>query len=120
MDKRFAKDAFIWGFLLWLIGYVLGIALFFVVPKSMIGSILTPIGTVITLWVLAKKIQGDSLAYFLRLAGVWTLIAVVFDYLFNVQLFGIGSSYYQMDVYLYYALTFALPLVHWHVKHRTD
>lgn len=118
MDRRFAQDAYLWGFILWLIGYVLGIVLFFVVPKEMIGWIITPVGTVITLWVLAKKVRGASFAYFLRLAAVWTLIAIAFDYIFNVQLFRIGSSYYQMDVYLYYALTLILPLIYWQAAER--
>ncbi len=107
MDKTFAKDAFFWGFVL-----------FFVVPKEMIGWILNPIGILITLWVLSRKIEGASLGYFLRLAAVWTLIAIVLDYIFNVQLFRIGSGYYQPDVCLYYALTLGLPIAYWQAEKR--
>ena len=100
-----------WGFVLWLIGYVLGIVLFAVAPPSMIGWVIMPIGTIITLWVLFKKIKGDSLQYYFLMAIIWTVIAVVFDYFFLVKMFNPADGYYKMDVYVYYALTFALPLV---------
>ena len=111
MDKQSLKDAFGWGFILWLIGYGLGIMLFTLVPLSSIGWIIIPIGVIITLWVLSKKIKADSFKYYAWLAAVWVLIAVVFDYLFIVKAFKPADGYYKLDVYLYYALTFVLPLI---------
>ena len=111
MIKQFYKDAFGWGFLLWLIGYALSIMLFAIVPFSMIGWIITPIGTIITLWVLFKKIKADTFNYFAMLAVVWVLIAIIFDYFFIVKAFNPADGYYKMDVYLYYALTLLLPLI---------
>jgi hypothetical protein len=111
MSKQFIQDAFGWGFILWLIGYVLGIVLFMVVPISMIGWIITPIGIIITLWVLFKKIQTDSLRYYAGLAIIWTLIAIVCDYFLLVKIFKPADGYYKLDVYLYYVLTLALPLL---------
>ncbi|MFH1145480.1 MAG: hypothetical protein V1707_00760 [bacterium] len=111
MVKQFYKDAFGWGFILWLIGYALGMILFSIVPLSMIGWIITPIGIVITLWVLFKKIKSDSFRYYLLLAVVWALIAIVFDYFFLVKAFKPADGYYKLDVYLYYAFTFILPLI---------
>ncbi len=110
MRKQFYIDAFFWGFVLWLIGYLLGMILFFVVPPDMIGWVILPIGIVITLWVLLKKIKGISFNYYLQLAIVWTLIAIVFDYLLIVKALKPADGYYKLDVYLYYALTFILPL----------
>ncbi len=46
--------------------------------------------------------------YYIRVGLVWTLIAIVLDYLFIVQLF--QASYYGIDVFLYYALTFLIPV----------
>ena len=116
IDIKFYIDAFIWGFLLWLIGYLLGIILFFVVPQDMIGWVILPAGIIITLWVLFKKIKGDSINNYLYLAIVWTLIAVVFDYLFIVKALNAGG-YYKLDVYLYYVLTFILPpAAYWRKK----
>jgi len=111
MTKQFFKDAFGWGFILWLIGYALGMILFSIVPLSTIGWIIMPIGTIITLWVLFKKVRGDSFRYYAFLAVVWALIAIVFDYFFLVKAFKPADGYYKLDVYLYYALTFVLPLV---------
>lgn len=111
MNKQLLKDLFGWGVILWLIGYALGIMLFTVVPISMVGWIIMPIGTIITLWVLLKKVKADSFRYYALLAVVWVLIAVVFDYFFLVKAFKPADGYYKLDVYLYYALTFALPLV---------
>ena len=111
MNRQFYKDALGWGFILWLIGYALGIILFSGVPLSMIGWIILPIGTAITLWVLFRKVTSEAFQYYLFLAVAWTLIAVVFDYFFLVKLFKPTDGYYKLDVYLYYILTFVLPLI---------
>jgi hypothetical protein len=111
LTKQFYKDAFGWGFILWFIGYVLGIMLFTVVPLSVVGWVIMPIGTIITLWVLFKKVKADSFQYYALLAVIWALIAVVFDYFFLVKAFKPEDGYYKLDVYLYYTLTFALPLI---------
>ena len=108
--KIFLNTLF-WGFVLWLIGYILGIILFSIVPPMMIGWIIMPIGIIITLWVLFKKIKGEGFLYYLKLAVVWTLIAIVFDYFFLVKVLNPADGYYKLDVYLYYALTFILPLI---------
>lgn len=114
MSRQFIKDAFGWGFALWLIGYVLGIALFAFVPPNLLGWAIMPIGIVVTLWILWKKVKGDSFRYFVLLAVVWVLIAVVCDYFFLVLAFKPADGYYKLDVYLYYALTLVLPpLVGW-------
>ncbi len=119
MTKQFLIDAFVWGFTLWLIGYLLGIALFFVVPPAILGWIIMPIGIVITLWVLLKKIKASSFQYFVKLAVVWTLIVIIFDYFFLLQLFKPADGYYKFDVYVYYALTLALPLlIGWKKRHE--
>lgn len=111
MNKKALVDLFGWGFILWLIGYGLGIMLFTLVPLSMIGWVILPVGTLIALFVLFKKIKSTSLAYYAKLSVVWTLIAIVADYLFLVQAFHPADGYYKLDVYLYYGLTFALPLI---------
>ena len=111
MSKITLKNTLGWGLLLWFIGYALGVVLFMVAPPSLIGWILTPIGTVITLWVLFKKIRPASMQQALVLSVSWTAIAVVCDYLFLVMLLKPADGYYKLDVYLYYALTFLLPLI---------
>lgn len=111
MNKSFLKDALGWGFLLWLIGYVLGIVLFMIAPPSMVGWIIMPIGIALTLWVLFKKVKGDYFKYYFVLAIAWTVIAIVFDYFFLVKLFKPADGYYKLDVYLYYVFTFVLPLI---------
>ncbi|MFA5129989.1 MAG: hypothetical protein WC477_03650 [Patescibacteria group bacterium] len=111
MSKQLLKDALGWGIGLWLIGYVLGFVLFFAVPPGMIGWVIMPIGVLMTLWVLFKKVKGDSIKYYATIAVAWTAIAIVFDYFFLVQMFKPADGYYKLDVYLYYILTFILPLI---------
>ena len=111
MTKQLLKDAFLWGLALWLVSYVLGIILFPLVPQANIGWFIMPIGIVITLWVLLKKIKADSIFYFLKISFIWTLIAIVLDYFLLVKLFKPADGYYKLDVYLYYLITFILPLV---------
>lgn len=111
MNRQLLKDALGFGSLLWLVGYILGIVFFMIVPHSLVGWIIMPIGIALTLFVLLKKIKDNSLWYYLSLAIIWTLIAIVFDYLFLVKVFKPQDGYYKLDVYLYYALTFILPLI---------
>ena len=110
-DKKFYKDTFGWGFLLWLIGYILGIILYMLMPVSAIGWIITPFETLFTLWVLIKKINSYSFQYYLVIGIVWTILAVVLDYFLIAKAFNAEDGYYKFDVYLYYALTFILPII---------
>jgi uncharacterized membrane protein len=111
MTRQFVKDAFGWGFILWLIGFALGVMLFAFVPPSLIGWVIMPIGIIITLWILWRKMKADSFRYYALLAMVWVLIAIACDYLFLVKALKPADGYYKLDVYLYYALTFVLPLI---------
>lgn len=114
MNKQLLKDGLGWGFLLWLIGYILGILLFAFVQISLMGWIIMPISTAISLWVLIKKINSKSFNYYFLLAVIWTVIAIVLDYLLLVKVFKPADGYYKLDVYLYYALTFLIPpIVGW-------
>lgn len=111
MSKKIFIDTFVWGFILWLIGYVLGILLFTVVPHGLIGWIIMPVGVMIALWVLLKKVKSHSFQSYILIAVTWTLIAITCDYVFLVKLFKPTDGYYKLDVYAYYALTFILPLL---------
>lgn len=117
MSKKFLKDSLLWGFVLWLIGYMLGMILFFIVPASLLGWVIMPIGIIITLLVLFKKIKSDSLRYYFGIAIVWALLAIICDYVFLVQILKPADGYYKLDVYLYYIITFVLPLVVGAKKH---
>jgi len=119
MNKQFLRDTLGWGFILWFIGYVLGVILIFILPPSLIGWVIMPIGLIITFWVLLKKVKLAGLRDYLILAAVWTVIAVVFDYIFIVKAFHPADGYYKPDVYLYYLLTFIAPLiVYWWKKEK--
>lgn len=116
MINSFIRSAIVWGIVLWLIGYILGFVLFPLVPTRMLGWVIMPIGIVVTIWVLATKIKQGSFGQYLRLASIWALIAMVFDYFFLVKLLKPTDGYYKPDVYVYYVLTFALPLVSWWIR----
>jgi len=106
----FVRDAIGWGLALWLIGYILGLVAFALVPTALIGWVVTPFGTLITLWVLLFRIPAGSMRAYAVLSLAWTVIAVALDYAFIVKLFNPPDGYYKFDVYVYYALTFSLPL----------
>ena len=61
MQTKMFKDGLVWGFVLWLIGYVLGIVLFPFVANAVLGWVIMPIGVILTLWVLIKKVKGELL-----------------------------------------------------------
>ncbi len=110
MNRRFAKELLGWGVALWLVGYILGIVLIGVVGTSLVGWLIMPIGVAITCWVLVSKVRSDGIARYTLLGVVWTLIAIVFDYVFIVATFH-PDGYYKPDVFVYYALTLALPVL---------
>ena len=111
MTKQFLKDTLGWGIILWLVGYILGFIFFTFLSANTIGWAIMPIGIIITLWVLCKRIKNQSFTYYVFIALIWTLIAIVFDYTFLVQILKPADGYYKLDVYLYYIVTFALPLI---------
>jgi hypothetical protein len=111
VKSRLVKTVVIWGLILWLIGYLLSVALFAFVPVSTIGWIVLPIGLAVTIWALAKRILGRSMTDYFLIGIVWTVIAVILDFLLIVKLFSPSDGYYKLDVYIYYASTFLLPLI---------
>lgn len=111
VSKQLIFDSLGWGLALWLFGYFLGILAFFFVQPVLIGWIVMPVGTGVTLLVLYKFVRSGPLSHYLIVALAWATIAVVCDYLFIVQMLKPADGYYKLDVYLYYALTFVLPLL---------
>jgi hypothetical protein len=98
------------GVALWLLGYLASLFLFFTPFAGIMGWILIAVFTPVTLAVTWWWFRGRDLAlsYFAGVGFAWTAIAVVLDYLFIVRLF--QTVYYGPDVYLYYALTFLIPV----------
>ena len=111
MDRQTLIDTLGWGLALWFIGYILGILLFFVLPAVLIGWVILPVGVLVTLYILLARISGHDLRYYALLALAWTALAIACDYLFIVLLFRPAEPYYKADVYVYYLLMVALPLL---------
>ncbi|MFA6017092.1 MAG: hypothetical protein WC744_03330 [Patescibacteria group bacterium] len=120
--KEKLLNTFVWGFVLWLVGYVAGFLLFFVVPKENIGWIITPFATILTIWVIIKKVKRPELMCYFGLGLLWTIMAIGLDYVFLVKMLKTGSAYYKLDVYLYYSLTFTLPMIvgYWKYKNKSS
>ena len=75
------------------------------------GWLIMPIGT-IALWVAFKNVGRRHAGPFLPGGPVWlTTCGVAGDYAFIVRMLKPADGYYKLDVYLYYAPTFAIPLV---------
>jgi len=116
--KKIFLNTVLWGFLLWLFGYILGFVFFAFVPKDVIGWYIMPLGLIATLWVLFKKIKRESFQCYIGLGIFWTLIAVICDYFFLVRLLK-ATTYYKLDVFIYYILTFIIPIVFgWYKFHK--
>ena len=60
LNKQFLKDAVGWGFVLWLIGYALGVMLFAFVAAHLIGWIIMPFGAAIALWVSRSSARAAA------------------------------------------------------------
>ncbi len=59
--------------------------------------------------VVVQEAGAPPVQYYAGVGLAWVLIAVVFDFLFIVLLFQ-ATTYYQPDVFLYYVLTFLIPV----------
>jgi hypothetical protein len=109
--KQWIKDTAGLGVVFWLVGYLASLVLFFSPFAASMGWILlvifTPVTLVITWWWFHKRGQLP-LQYYAGVGVAWVGIAIVLDYLFIVLLF--QASYYGSDVFVYYIITFLIPL----------
>ena len=108
--KKIFLNTVFWGFTLWLFGYILGFVFFALVPKEVLGWYIMPFGLAFTLWVLFKKIKREEFMCYIGLGVIWTIMAIVLDYVFLVKLLN-AVGYYKLDVYIYYILTLVLPII---------
>lgn len=108
--KQWIKDTAGLGTGLWLLGYFASLVLFFSPYAGAMGWIITAVFTPVTVaiawWWFGSRIL--PLAYYVGVGIAWTLVAIVLDYLFIVRLF--EAAYYEPDVFVYYALTFLIPV----------
>ena len=109
--RQWIRDTVILGILLWLIGYIASLVLFFsplyVIMGWVLIAIFTPFTLAITWWWFKGRVL--PLAYYAKVGCAWTAVAVVLDYLFIVLLF--HATYYGPDVFVYYAVTFCIPVI---------
>ncbi len=109
--KLWIKDTAGLGTVLWLIGYLASLALFFSPFAGTMGWILIAIFTPVTIaiaWWWFRQRERLPLQYYAGVGVAWVLIAVMLDFLFIVLLF--QATYYSPDVFVYYALTFLIPV----------
>jgi len=109
--KQWIKDTAGLGTALWLMGYLASLVLFFTPLAATMGWILTAIFTPVTIaiaWWWFRKRERLSLQYYAGVGIAWVVIAVVLDFLFIVLLF--QATYYEPDVFVYYALAFLIPV----------
>jgi hypothetical protein len=110
--KTVLVDALLLGVFVWLMGYLAGIFLYFVFSPDVLGWVLFAIFTPIVIFLCYRRFskRRGNVSYYLLVATVWLIIAVVFDYLFLVRLLN-PRVYYKLDVYAYYASTFLIPFL---------
>lgn len=110
-SKEKLVDLFGYGIGFWLLGYIAGIILFMFLPLNLLGWVLIIIFSPIYIYLTLKRFKNrdEEFKYYGLIAIVWTVIAIVFDYLFIVMLFS-NPNYYQIDIAVYYLITFIVPL----------
>jgi hypothetical protein len=109
--KQWVQDTAGLGTVLWLIGYLASLVLFFTPFAGIMGWILIALFTPVTIaiaWWWFRKRERLPLQYYAGVGVAWALIAVVLDSLFIVLLF--QTTYYSFDVFVYYTVTFLIPV----------
>jgi len=110
--KQWINDTAGLGMALWLIGYLASLALFFTSFAGIMGWILlavfTPVTSAIAWWWFRQREPPLPLQYYAGVGLAWMLIAIVLDFLFIVLMF--QATYYDVDVFVYYAVTFLIPV----------
>ena len=108
--KVWIKDTVGLGTMLWLLGYLVSLVIFFSPCADIMGwiiiAVFTPVTIAITWWWFKERVL--PLSYYITVGIIWAAIAIVLDYLFIVRLF--QATYYGPDVFVYYALTFLIPV----------
>jgi hypothetical protein len=109
--QQLLKDTAGIGTLLWLIGYLASLILYFSPLSYALGWVLLVIFTPFTIWVTWRWFWERTLplSYYAGVAVSWSVIAIVLDYLFIVLLFH-SLDYYKPDVFVYYAVMFLVPV----------
>jgi hypothetical protein len=109
--NQWIRDTAGLGSFFWLIGYLASLVLFFSSVAGIMGWILllvfTPVTVAITWWWFRQR-EPLSLQYYAGVGVAWMLIAMLLDFLFIVLLF--HTAYYKPDVYVYYFVTFLIPV----------
>lgn len=106
------RDTLGLGTFFWLLGYLASLVLYFSPVPYSIGWVLLVIFTPFTIWVTwwwFRQRERLPLMYYAGVGVVWMLLAIVLDYLFIVLLFD-AVEYYVLDVLVYYALMFLIPV----------
>ncbi len=105
-------DALLLGSAIWLAGYVASIVLYGFVSKAILGWILFFIFTPLTVYIayLRFRKRKETIAYYSAVALAWAVLAIIFDYVFIVKALN-AQGYYKADVFVYYLVTFLVPLV---------
>jgi hypothetical protein len=85
--------------------------LFAFVPVARLGWIIMPVMAVVSVLAAFRRIRGsqESPTYFVIVGAVWLLIAVMLDDIFLVRAF-LVQGYYDLDVFIYYALMLVVPI----------
>lgn len=109
--KELLVDTFGWGFVLWVIGFALGMMLFPFVPVAYLGFVIVPIIILITIAVAYIRLRGSNQPrlYYAVVGLVWLLYPLVLDYVFLVRAFSV-ENYYDTDLFIYYIAMFVIPL----------
>lgn len=103
------RQALLLGVAVWLLGFALSLVLFTFVPLPVLGWVL--LGPLLLVTVgAAAHVDPPNPREALPVALGWLGLALILDNVFVVRLFGV-QAFYDLDVAVYYAATFAIPLL---------
>lgn len=113
MKKYALVDTLIYGLVIWLVGFVLGMVLFPFVEISVMGWILMPVTLIVALLLslrIRRKRSAGAVSYFIGVGLSWVALSLILDYAILVKGYD-AENFYDVDIIIYYVGVLLIPIL---------
>lgn len=113
MKKYALVDTLVYGLVIWLVGFVLGMVLFPFVEISVMGWILMPVTLIVALFLsmrIRRKRSAAAVSTFIGVGLSWVALSLILDYAILVKGYS-AENFYDVDIIIYYIGVLLIPII---------